>query len=171
MNSRVRCSILIVVSACVAIACASEPPFDVSATFDPLAPFPAQATFAWNDSANRPPDNPELESLDYDRLLKQVGGEEFSKRGYSLATQGLPDYWLSYELTVYSWFSAEKTQATGTLSLSLVDANSDRRIWLGYGRAEVLVGLNEAERIERLREILTGMLANFPPNQRGDFDD
>jgi len=59
------------------------------------------------------------------------------------------------------------TQATGTLSLSLVDTKSNNRVWLGYGRAQVLVGLSEEERIERLHVILAEMLKTFPPNQRG----
>jgi hypothetical protein len=161
-------SILLLLAAVLAAAgCASEPPFATSATFDPLAPFPATATYAWNDQANRSPENPELDSIDFDTLLKQVANEEFAKRGYTQAAPGSADYWLSYELTVYRWFSAEKTQATGTLSLSLVDARTQRRVWLGFGRAEVLVGLSEAERVQRLREIQAKMLENFPPSQRG----
>ena len=150
----------------MAIGCA-KPAFDASAIFDPLAVFPAEATFAWNDQANHLPDNPELQPLEYDRLIKQVSAEEFGKRGYTQSETESPDYSLTYELTVHRWISAEKTRATGTLSLTLVDTKSNNRVWLGFGRAQVLVGLNEEERVERLRVILAGILADFPPNQRG----
>jgi hypothetical protein len=167
MKLQIRSSVLVLTCALVAIGCASKPEFDASELYDPLARFPVTATFAWNDNANRAPENPELQQLNYGSVLKRVANEEFAKRGYSNVAPGSNDYWLSYELTVHSWFSAERTQATGTLSLSLVDANSKRRVWLGYGRAEVLVGLNEEERAERSREILAAMLEKFPPNQQG----
>ena len=173
MKLRTRFSALTLGLILMAMGCA-KPAFDVSSISDPLAAFPAEATFAWNDQANHLPDNPELQPLEYDRLIKQVANEEFGKRGYSNSTTDNAedaedaDYWLSYELTVHRWISAEKTRATGTLSLTLVDAKSNNRVWLGYGRAQVFVGLTEEERVERLRGILAEILAEFPPNQRGD---
>jgi hypothetical protein len=167
MKSRTHFSSLVLGSLLLAVGCA-KPAFDVSAVFDPLATFPSRATVSWDDKANHPPDNPELQSHDYDRLLKQISNEEFAKRGYTSVATGAADYLLSYELTIHRWISAEKTQATGTLSLSLVDTRTHNRVWLGYGRAQVLVGLSEKERSERLRLILVEMLKDFPPHQRGD---
>ena len=165
MKFRSCFSVLALGSILFAMGCA-RPAFDVSAVFDPLVIFPAKATVSWNDEANHPPKNPELQSLDYDRILKQVATEEFAKRGYTNVAPGSSDYSLSYELTVHRWISAEKTQATGTLSLSLVDTKTRNRVWLGYGRAQVFVGLSEEERIDRLRILLAEMLKAFPPNQR-----
>lgn len=167
MKLRTRFLVLVLGPILIVLGCAN-PAYDVSSIFDPLAIFPAQATFAWNDQANHLPDHPELQSLDFDRLLKQVSNEEFAKRGYSNATAGSSDYWLSYELTVHRWISVEKTQATGTLSLNLVDTKTNNRVWLGFGRAEVLVGLSEEERVDRLRLILAEILQKFPPSQRGN---
>lgn len=167
MKLRTHFSALILGSLVLAVGCA-KPAFDVSAVFDPLAIFPSEATVSWDDEANHPPDNPEVQAHDYDRLLKQVSNEEFGKRGYTIVASGAADYLLSYELTIHRWISAEKTQATGTLSLSLVDTKTRNRVWLGYGRAQVLVGLSEEERSERLRLILVEMLKEFPPHQRGD---
>jgi hypothetical protein len=167
MKLRSCFSVLILGSILFAIGCA-KPDFDASAVFDPLAPFPTEATFSWNDSANHLPQNPELQSLGYARLIKQVSNEEFARRGYTNVATGSSDYLLSFELTVHRWISAEKTQATGTLSLSLVDTKTDNRVWLGYGRAHVLIGLSEKERVERLRLVLAEMLKAFPPNQRGE---
>jgi len=167
MKLRAHVSALILGSLLLAVGCA-KPAFDVSAIFDPLATFPLEATFSWNDKANHPPKDPELQSLGYDRLLKQISNEEFAKRGYTNVASGAADFLLSYELTIHRWISVEKTQATGTLSLSLVDTKTNNRVWLGYGRAQVLIGLSEKERIDRLRLILAEMLKNFPPNQRRD---
>jgi hypothetical protein len=167
MKLRTHFSALILGSLVLAVGCA-KPAFDVSAVFDPLATFPAEATVSWDEKANHPPDNPEVQAHDYDRLLKQISNQEFAKRGYTIVETGAADYLLSYELTIHRWISAEKTQATGTLSLSLVDTKIGNRVWLGYGRAQVLVGLSEEERSERLRLILEKMLKEFPPNQRGD---
>lgn len=167
MKFRTRFLVLTLGSILIVSGCAKPAAYDVSSVFDPLAIFPANGTFAWNDQANHLPDNPELQSLDFDRLLKQVSNEEFGKRGYTNVAVGSPNYWLSYELTIHRWISVEKTLATGTLSLNLVDAKTNNRVWLGFGRAEVLVGLSEEERVERLRLILAEILQKFPPSQRG----
>jgi hypothetical protein len=50
----------------------------------------------------------------------------------------------------------------------LVETATDRRVWMGYGRAEVHVGLTREERLARLREAVARMLKKFPPTQRGD---
>ncbi len=166
MKLRFLFSVLILGTMLIASGCA-KPEFEASAIFDPLATFPPEATIAWNDEANHLPANPELQSIDYDRLIKLVSNQEFAKRGYNNAAPGSSDYWISYELTVHRWISAEKSRATGTLSLTLVDTSGNNRVWLGFGRAQVLVGLSEEERIERLRVILTEILETFPPDQHG----
>jgi len=170
MKLRTRFSALTLGLILMATGCA-KPAFNTSTIFDPLAFFPTKATFAWDDQANHLPDNPELQPLEYDRVIKQVANEEFGKRGYTnSATDPTDDadYRLSYELTVHRWISTEKTRAIGTLSLTLVDTKSNNRVWLGFGRAQVFIGLNEEERVERLRGILAEILAGFPPNQRGE---
>ena len=55
--------------------------FNVSTTFDPLTPFPVQATYAWDDLANKLPKEPRLEPLDLDPLIKEAANEQFSARG------------------------------------------------------------------------------------------
>jgi hypothetical protein len=146
--------------------CASDG-VEVSTTYDPLALFPAQATYAWDDSANKLPPDPRLASLDLDRLIKQAAAEELAVHGYLQATSGSPDYRLSYELVVHTWIGADSPLSIGTLSLLLVESDSGRRVWLGFARAEVHVGLTAAEREQRLREAFAKMLVKFPPAQRG----
>jgi hypothetical protein len=148
------------------VGCASDG-VEVSTTYDPLASFPAQASFVWDDLADKLPANPRLQALDLDPLIKQAAEEELALRGYRLATSGSPDYRLSYELVVNTWLGPDNSISVGSLSLLLVEASSGRRVWLGFARAEIHVGLSPAEREQRLRSAFAKMLAAFPPAQRG----
>jgi hypothetical protein len=140
---------------------------EVSTTYDPLTSFPAQASYAWDDRANKLPSDPRIVELDLDPLVKGAAEEEFAARGYRAVASGAPDYRLSYEIVVHTWIGVDNSRSVGSLSLLLVEADTGRRVWLGFGRAEVHVGLTRAERKQRLREALAEMLEKFPPAQRG----
>jgi hypothetical protein len=147
--------------------CASNS-IQTSTTFDPLTAFPAQATYVWDDRASQFPDDPRLQSLNLESTIKQLANEEFAKRGYRLAGASSPDYRLSTQLAIHTWIGADNSLSLGSLSLLLVEADTNRRVWLGFGRAEVYVGLSEQERRARLREGFAAMLEKFPPAQRGE---
>jgi len=146
--------------------CASDG-IEVSTTYDPLASFPAQASYAWDDRASKLPPDPRIEALDLDPLIKAAAAEELAVHGYRPATSGSPDYRLSYELVVHTWIGADNPLSVGSLSLLLVEADAGRRVWMGFARADVQVGLTPAERKQRLRDVFTQMLVKFPPAQRG----
>jgi len=146
--------------------CASDG-IEVSTTYDPLTSFPAQASYAWDDRANKLPSDPRIAELDLDPLVKAAAEDEFAARGYRAVASGTPDYRLSYELVVHTWIGVDNSRSVGSLSLLLVEADTGRRVWLGFGRAEVHVGLTRAERTKRLRDALANMLEKFPPAQRG----
>ncbi len=139
----------------------------VSRTFDPLTAFPAEATYAWDESANQLPQDPRLQPMNLGPVLEETANEAFGARGYRVVTSGEPDYFLSHQLTVHNWYGPDNTRSIGSLSLLLVDAESSRRVWMGFARAEVHVGLSEEERRARLLETLDRMLEDFPPAQRG----
>jgi hypothetical protein len=149
------------------VGCKSDD-LDVSTNFDPLTSFPTQATYAWDDAANKLPKDPRLAPLDLDSLIKEVADQEFSRRGYRPVATGSPNYRLSYELTVYTWHGPDMSRSVGSLSLLLVEDATNRRVWMGFARAEVHVGLTREERKNRLREVLARMLVKFPPAQRGE---
>jgi hypothetical protein len=140
----------------------------VSTTFDPLARFPAQATYAWDDAATRLPTDPRVAELDLGPLIQETVEEAFAAHGYRRVIGGSPDYRLSYELAVHNWIAADASKSIGSLSLLLVEAKSGRRVWLGFGRAELHVGRTRDERKVRLHEALARMLEKFPPSQRGE---
>jgi len=149
------------------VACASDP-IDVSTAFDPLNRFPAQATYLWDEAANELPDDPRINQMDTDSVIREAANAEFAARGYQLSTSGAGHYRLSYDLSVHTWYAANNTSSLGSLSIWLVDAATKRRVWMGYVRAEIHVGLSREERVSRLRGAMARLLAKFPPAQRGD---
>jgi hypothetical protein len=146
--------------------CASDK-IDASTAFDPLSAFPPQATYTWDAAANRMPDDPRLEAAKVQTRLTAAVNEEFALRGYRQATDGSPDYHLSYQLAINTWIGADNSRSVGSLALALSEAESGRRVWMGFARAEIHVGLTEAESNKRLRKIVGRILDKFPPNQRG----
>lgn len=147
-----------------AVGCASDD-LQTSVTHDPLALFPPQATFAWDSAANRLPTDESIVALDLDPLIREAANQEFALRGYRVVTSGSPDYRLSYQLAVHTWISANNSSSAASLSLLLVDAKLSRRVWLGYGRATVNVGVSRDERRTDVRAAIAKMLEKFPPNQ------
>ncbi len=146
--------------------CASDD-VGVSTTYDPLTRFPATATYVWDDAARLLPEDPRVDVPAVDALVKEVANEEFAAHGYRLAASGASNYLLSYQYAVHTWTGPDASKAIGSLSLQLVESASHRRVWSGFGRAEIHVGLTPEERRERLRAALARMLKDFPPSQRG----
>ena len=149
------------------VGCASDP-IDVSTTFDPLNRFPAQATYLWDDAASKLPDDPRVNQMETDSLIREAANAQFATRGYRLSTTPSAHYKLSYDLTVHTWYGADNSSSVGSLSLWLTDAAARRRVWMGYVRAEILVGLSREERLARLEKAMARLLEKFPPAQRGD---
>jgi hypothetical protein len=147
--------------------CASND-IQTSTSFDPLTPFPTQATYVWDDRANVFPKQARLQSLNLESAIKEVAEEELAKHGYRLASGAPPNYRLSYQLAVHTWIGPDNSLSLASLSLLLAEADTNHRVWLGFGKAEVHVGLSDQERRARLREGFSAMLEEFPPSQRGE---
>jgi hypothetical protein len=143
------------------LACASSEP--VSTAFDPLTRFPLQATYVWDEAANREPDDPRIRELNFGPRLRKLATEALAARGYREAESEPADYRVSYQLSVHTWIAPDHSTSVGSLSIVLVDTPSGLRVWLGFARAEVHVGLSEDAKDERLRDILERMFERFPP--------
>jgi hypothetical protein len=133
-----------------ALACATDD-FQVSTSFDPLTRFPQAATYAWDEAASS--------------LIREAVDAEMAARGYT-ATRGPSNYRLSHQLRIHTWLGADRSVSQGSLSLDLVESASGRRVWTGYARADVHIGLSREERSRRLREIAARLLSEFPPSGR-----
>jgi hypothetical protein len=164
--SRTRRIPRLLAAALVALAgCASQDAIPISTTHDPLARVPAEATYAWDEAAISLPENPSIDPASTDALLREVANEAFAARGYRLAPPPT-NYLLSYQYAVAERIGPDVSKAIGSVSLLLVESASGRRVWLGFGRAEIHVGLTPEERRARLKDALDRMLADFPPSQR-----
>ena len=150
----------------VALAGCASDTLQTSTSFDPLATFPGQATFVWDDAASRLPEGERIAELDLDPLIKQAANEAFAVRGYERVASEPADYRLSYEVAENRWHGPEGVTSVVSISLLLKDAKSDRRVWLGFGRAEVQQGVTRDERARRLREAFDELLETFPPSGR-----
>ena len=137
----------------------------VSTAFDPLTRFPAQATYVWDEAANREPDDARIRELNFGPRLRKLTTLALAARGYREAASEPADFRLSYQLSVHTWIAADHSKSVGSISIVMVDTPSGRRVWTGFARAETHVGRPEKERNERLRAILERMFENFPPNQ------
>jgi len=146
--------------------CASDG-VQVTTSFDPLATFPRQATFAWNNAANKLPQDERMRELDLDALIQQAANDAFAARGYRKVASGPSDYRLSYEVGENVWRGAEGVTSFVSISLVLTSAKSDRRVWVGFARAEVRPSVTREERARRLREAFDEMLKAFPPSSPG----
>lgn len=148
----------------VLFACASDD-IPVSTNYDPLVEFPASSTYVWDDAQNQLPKNPEIDAKSTAALLRSVIDEAFAARNWHAVT-GTAPYRLSYQFSIHTFRGVDVSTATGSLSLLLSDHESGRRVWTGFGQAEVFVGLTPEERRARLRDAMERMLQNFPPAQR-----
>jgi hypothetical protein len=163
-SSRFRASVAAVLLAC--LGCASGPAAPaVSSTYDPLFRFPAQARYAWDDAAIQLPEDPAIDRAETDALLREAADEAFAARGWGRAAPPA-EFRLSYHYVVNTRIAADYAKSVGSVSLLLVESASGRRVWMGFGRAEIYVGLTREERKARLRDALDRMLEKFPPSQR-----
>ena len=142
--------------------CASDG-VQVTRSFDPLATFPAQATFVWDDAANKLPQDDRQQELGLDSLIRQAANDAFAARGYRHVASGPTDYRLAYEVGENIWRGPEGTTSVASISLVLTSAKSDRRVWVGFVRAEVQPSVTRDERARRLRAAFDELLAGFPP--------
>jgi hypothetical protein len=162
-SSRIRTSVAALLLAC--LGCASDSAPAVSSTQDPLFRFPAQARYAWDDAAIQLPDDPAFDRAETDALFREAADEAFAARGWSRAAPPA-EFRLSYHYVINTRIAADYAKSVGSVSLLLVESASGRRVWMGFGRAEIFAGLTREERKARLREALGRMLAKFPPSQR-----
>jgi hypothetical protein len=147
------------------LACTSDD-VQVSANYDPLVRFPAEATYVWDEVANVLPDEPSLDRAGTDALLRGVADEAFAAKGWRAVKSEPADFRLSYQYTVHTYIGPNSSLALGSVSLLMSDNETGRRVWAGFGRAEVHMGLSPEERRARLAEGMERMLADFPPRQR-----
>jgi hypothetical protein len=144
--------------------CASDG-IEVTTNADPLASFPAQGTFVWDDAANKLPRDERIQELNLDPLIRQAANEAFAARGYRKVASEPADFRLVYEVGENRWQGPDGVTSVVSISLILKDPKSGRHVWLGFGRAEVQPNVSREERGRRLRAAFEKMLEKFPPRR------
>jgi hypothetical protein len=140
---------------------------NVGSTYDPLAIFPAQATWSWDPTEIIIPSDERLDTLNINEIVRESIVEGFAERGYTEAPIGSKaPYLLAYEIGIGRTITRTRATAIGSLSVSLVESNSNRRVWVGFIRLDVDTSRTEAERRDLLRREVRNMLRSFPPSQR-----
>lgn len=164
---RWQLSLSTLIAGLVCVACAGDK-IPVSVAFDPVVRFPAQATYAWDRAAIRLPTDPHIVELHPERLIEELAEEAFAARGYTRVNDPqAADYLLSYHLQVATFIGADASNSSAVLSLLLVEPKTERRVWMGWGRAEYFAGADSERRRTRIADALARMLEDFPPVQSG----
>ena len=161
MAAHIRSLVLCCIALAVWTACASD--VQVATSFDPIERFPVKASWRWDELRNVLPTDERLVAMDLGHAVQDAVAAELAAVGYREAGPNLPDYLLTYQLNVSPQIRPERSFSIGSLSLLLRDAKSKRHVWMAFVQTEVDVNRSEAERRERLREVVRQMLLNFPP--------
>lgn len=139
----------------------------ISTTVDPLAVFPQEATYVWDEAGSSFPDEPRLDPLHLDTLLVEEVDRSFAKRGYRRVTAEPADYRLAYEVRLNTRIEADHSRSLIIVWLNLVETATGDLVWTGAAQTKLHVGLSEEERRKRLEKALGDVLEDFPPDQRG----
>jgi hypothetical protein len=136
------------------------------ATYDPFAIFPATARWTWNDELNSFPNDPSLETLNIQSMVREIITESLAERGYTLAPAGEEvDFRAHYQFGLGQLIEQDSIKAYASLSLTLVDTKTDRSVWVGFIKTDADIAISEAQRRKRIRKKMDKMLKGFPPNQ------
>ena len=134
-------------------------------SYDPFLRFPATAQWAWDEGLNRLPDDPAIVALNTRTLVRETITEGLARRGYTLAPQGgKADFRVHYQVGLGKIIKTDSVEGYGTLSLHLVNASTNRQVWVGFIKADIHPSVPEAERRKRLQKEVNKMLKDFPPS-------
>jgi hypothetical protein len=138
----------------------------IGATYDTFAIFPATAQWTWNDELNRIPEASSIKALNIESIVRETITESLAERGYTLAQAGgKVDFLVHYQVGIGQKIKQGSVKSYASLSLTLVDATTDRSAWVGFIKTGADIATPEAQRRKRLRKQMNKMLKNFPPNQ------
>jgi len=75
------------------------------------------------------------------------------------------DFRVHYQLGIGRKIERDSAKGYGSLSLTLVEASTNRDAWAGFIKTEAKVMLSEDDRRKRLQKQIDEMLENFPPSK------
>ena len=138
----------------------------IGATYNPFLMFPATAQWAWDEGMNRLPEDPSMTPLNIRTLVRETITEGLAKRDYTMAPKGGEvDFRVHYRVGTGRRIKQTSVTGYGSLSVTLVDASTNRDAWVGFVKTDVDVSASEAQRRKRLQKQIDKMLRKFPPSQ------
>jgi len=170
-----RTSALLVGSACLlgaALACNTSAPLQVKAQYDDDASYSEIKTFRWLPGGRQ--DGPPL----FRTRLTQAVEDELIGRGYVMAEEGTPDFWVNFHIGIaqridmanigYGFqpgvdpIGSPPTAAVtrGSIMIDVLDPSTRELMWRGVASG---LKTNPVKAGQRIREAVRGILAEFPP--------
>jgi hypothetical protein len=159
------------------LACSATSTLKTDVGHDQKADFSRYRTWSWKDDGS-------IQDPVWKRRVQAVLEDELAKHGLTRSEPNgdlwLAVHWrLSTEQHVYSyspawgygygpyWAAPAMTTVyeipSGTLILDLVDVGKKEIVWRGTASQEIQANKENAEREDRLREILAQLFAGYPP--------
>jgi hypothetical protein len=123
----------------------------------------AWASSARSDVSGNRVDNPEVRAF----IVSTVDAD-MSKRGFSLITEGRPDFWLVYHVVKMLQDDWDATPfgtpyPEGTLVLEVVDPSTRQLIWRGVAKARIDPSSAPSDREKRISAAVAMLMSQFPP--------
>lgn len=164
--------LLLIVSSCTTVRVASD--------YDREANFGNYSSFAFFKPGI---DKAKISDLDKKRILRAIDNELAAK---GMQKSGNPTLLVSIftkereRVNVYNnnfgwgwgwnpwWYggaygSTVSRSTEGSLYIDLIDAQTNELVWQGVGSARLITGNNIDKKEERIREIVSEILAEYPP--------
>ena len=159
----------------------------INTDYNPDTDFTAFRTFAWAEGSGSGND-PRVDNDLVDQRFRRAVESELASRGMERAASGQPDLFVGYQVIlddrvdyqtintyygsgwgyrgVYGGVGATQTTAreytVGTLIVDFYDAASRELVWRASGEGRVNQASNPQESQERINQVVTQILADFP---------
>ncbi|MBC2714455.1 MAG: DUF4136 domain-containing protein [Desulfobacteraceae bacterium] len=159
--------------------------FVKTVVYDNSVDYPVSGVYAWYSKRQPIPENPMMDSQQLDKIIQGALKKEFHARGFSLKESGDVHFYVSYHLVIdnrdddqdineaYSrpkspdrWWpgtNTPKVYPQGSLLVDIVCAQDFCPRWRGSVGAQILPGLSEQDRINRIEAAVNSLLLDFPP--------
>ncbi|HEY1251441.1 MAG TPA: DUF4136 domain-containing protein [Thermoanaerobaculia bacterium] len=170
-------SIVAAIACATLLACSATSTLKTDVGFDRKADFPRYKTWGWKDDGS-------IRDPVWKRRVQAVLEDELAKHGLTRSEQN-PDLWLAVHWRLsseqqvvsyspawgYGWgpYWAAPAMTTvydvpaGTMIVDLVDAGKKEIVWRATASQEIQANKENAEREDRLREIVAHLFAGYPP--------
>lgn len=183
----------LVLSSLLAVAlagCAAlrEPEIVVDHEFDRQARFEGRRTFEFLVVPESAPRDERIDGELFAARVQRAVLSVLEERGFERDVRGNPDFLIAHyglldtgrdiqsyvDLDVYSyrtWAQPMRIQQIpldydqGMLILDVIDPATRALMWRGYGETRVDLEASAGERAGRLRDVVSAMMANFPPRR------